>query len=92
MLQMNCLGGSLGLSCSFPIIKIPELTRFFPSRVGRARASHEGAIIQYIKYTCMCIYIYKERDKKKRVKKLQIHELFTTDFPLLPSFFIYSAK
>lgn len=65
MLQMKCLGGSLGFSCGFPIIKIPELTLFPPSRVGRARASHEGAIIQYIKYTCMRIYIYKEREGKK---------------------------
>jgi len=43
---------------------------FFLSSVGTGRGSHEGAIIQYIKYACMHVYIYKEREKE-RVKKLQ---------------------
>lgn len=85
MLQMKILGGSPGFSCGFPIIKISWLTLFlFPSRVGRVRGRHEGTIIQYIKYACKCIYIYKEKEKK-RAKKLQIHEPITTDFPP-PSF------
>lgn len=70
-LQLESLGASLRFSYVLPNIKMPELTTlFFPSRVGRGKGNHGGAVIQYIKYKCMYVYIYKE-SREKRAKKLQ---------------------